>query len=75
MKITRKQLQDHFDRLKKGFPELSNIILTNSDGRLGKLVALIDNEYYLKTDFMTYKEMNQFLVGYCLGRLQGGLNK
>ena len=66
--LSLESVQNHLDHLKASNPELKEFIFVPADGRLGKLIALgLKGEYgsvSVKTDFMSYSEMNQFLRGY-----------
>jgi len=62
-------LNNFLDYLKKENPELENFIFEPADGRIGKKWALArknDVCISIKSDFLTYKEMNQLLRGYQL---------
>ena len=69
-KITKQDVQNHLDNLKISNPELKDLILDNADVRCGKRIALAkvgDNgALFVKTDYLTYSEMNQFLRGYSM---------
>lgn len=66
-KLKREHIEDAFNYLKGSNPELQDFTLHNADGRLGKMVALAKvkvGSVDIKTDFMTYTEMNCFIRGY-----------
>ena len=67
-KLTKQDVQIHLDNLKRSNPKLSDLVLHNADARCGKRIALAkvgeNGTLDVKTDFLTYTEMNQFLRGY-----------
>jgi hypothetical protein len=69
--MKRKVIEESFELLKAECPELKDIVLSYSDARMGRLVALAKtNEHgsiWPKTNFMNYSQMNAFLYGYSLG--------
>lgn len=69
-KVSKESVQNTLDNVKKVAPELSDLILQNADARCGKKVALAKKgdmgTISVKTDFLTYPEMNIFLLGYLL---------
>lgn len=66
--LNKQDLQNALDWLKKHNPELEGFMFQDADRRIGKKLALAfknsEGLLYVKTDFMTYCEMNQFLRGY-----------
>ncbi len=68
MKTKFEDLQNFLNSIKRNNKEFNNIILYKSDIRCGKRVALAIEGAHgtlsIKTDFILYPEMNQFLRGY-----------
>jgi len=70
MKTTKKDLENVIENLKTYNLMPKKIELIRSDGRLGNLVALgyySENALYIKSEYMNFNEMNQFLNGYYMG--------
>ena len=66
-KLNKQHIQNMLDAAKINNHELVGSILQDADARLGKRIALAwnaDGALYVKTDFMTYSEMNCYLRGY-----------
>jgi len=67
-KLKREHVENALNSFKANNPELKDFTLQNADGRLGKRIALAKigelGRVSIKTDFMTYSEMNMFLLGY-----------
>lgn len=66
-KLTKQDVQNMLDNVSIVAPELKQYKIVNADARCGKRIALAkdtDNILDVKTDYMLYSEMIQFLRGY-----------
>jgi len=68
--MKKSDIQIQLETLQGAYPEFKGLFLQNSDARLGKKVALASTgesgTVNVKTDFLTYSEMNRFLQGYTM---------
>lgn len=69
-KTRKTNLENFLVTLKRQNLMTTKIQLIKADGRLGNSIALgyyFENALYIKTDYITYNEMYQFLQGYSAG--------
>lgn len=70
MKKTRLDVLTLLGHIKKECSEMSDCNIQESDGRLGKLIALTkpceNGCIEVKSDYLSYNEMYYFLMGYLM---------
>ncbi len=63
-KLTYTQQKEALTNALKSFNIPEKYFIQKSDARLGKKFAIATDDHNTHTNFMTYEEMNCFLMGY-----------